>query len=185
VTSPGPRPEGRRRVLSSRRIHEGKVLSLDVDQVEEPGEIRATREVVRHSGSVAALPVRDDGRVMLVRQYRYAVDETLWELPAGRLDHGETPESGVQREMREEIGHEAGTLEPLGFLYTTPGFCDEKMYVFRATDLRPARAVGDDDERIEVGVFTLQEAEAMIGRGDIREGKTLVAVLHELLRRRS
>src|SRR5687768_521890 len=100
--NPGPRPEGRRRVLSSRRIHEGKVLSLDVDEVEEPGDVRAVREVVRHTGSVAAIPIQDDGRIVLVRQYRYAVDESLWELPAGRLDHGESPEEGVQRELREE-----------------------------------------------------------------------------------
>lgn len=144
--------------------------------------MRAVREVVRHSGSVAALAVQDDGRVVLVRQYRYAVDETLWELPAGRLDPGETPEEGVQRELREEIGHEAGHLEHLVFFYTTPGFCDEAMYVFRATSLRPATAAGDEDERIEVGAFSLEEARAMIARGDIREGKTLVAVLSELAR---
>jgi ADP-ribose pyrophosphatase len=179
----GPRPEGRRRVLATRRIHAGKVLSLDVDDVQEPGDVRAQREVVRHSGSVAALPVRDDGRLVLVRQYRYAVDESLWELPAGRLEPGEAPEDGIQRELREEIGHEAASLVPLLFFYTTPGFCDERMYVFRAAGLRPAQAPGDDDERIEVGAFTLQEAEAMIARGELREGKTLAAVLHELLHR--
>ena len=170
-------------MLTSRRIHPGKVLSLDVDEVEEPGDVHAVREVVRHTGSVAALPIQDDGRIVLVRQYRYAVDESLWELPAGRRDPGESPEEGVQRELREEIGHEAGHLEPLSFFYTTPGFCDEAMYVFRATKLRPAVAEGDEDERIEVASFTLEEARAMIARGDIREGKTLVAVLHEVVRR--
>ena len=91
-------PKGRR--LGGRRVYEGHVLSLDLDEVEEPGGIRARREVVRHRGSVAALPVHDDGRVVLVRQYRYPVDQAVWELPAGRLDPSETPLEGARRELR-------------------------------------------------------------------------------------
>jgi len=188
VTGPGPlgrRPEGKKRVRSTRRIYDGKVLSLDVDEVEEPGEVRATREVVRHLGSVAALAIDDEGGIILVRQYRYAVDESLWELPAGRLDPGETPQEAAQRELREEIGQEAERLEPMAFFYTTPGFCDEAMHVFRATGLRPAQAEGDEDERIEVRTFGLDEALEMIGRGELREGKTLVAVLLERERRQN
>jgi ADP-ribose pyrophosphatase len=171
--------DGARR-LATRRIYAGKVLSLDVDEVEEPGGVRATREVVRHLGSVAVLAIQDDGAAVLVRQYRYAVDDALWELPAGRLDPGESPEAAAQRELQEEIGHRAGTLRKIAFFYTTPGFCDESMHVFRATDLAPSLAPGDDDERIEVRAFPLAELEAMIGRGEIREGKTLVALLMEL-----
>lgn len=172
------------RPLSTRRVYDGKVLSVDVDEVEELGGVRATREVVRHRGSVAALPVNEDGSVILVRQYRYAVDESLWELPAGRLDVDETPEAGIQRELREEIGQRAGGLEKIAFFYTTPGFCDEAMHLFRATGLVPDKAAGDEDERIEIGVFTLDQAGAMIASGALREGKTLVAVLLELDRRR-
>jgi ADP-ribose pyrophosphatase len=172
------------RRLSTRRVYDGKVLSVDVDEVVEPGGVRATREVVRHRGSVAALPVNEDGSVVLVRQYRYAVDESLWELPAGRLDADETPEAGIQRELREEIGQRAGHLEKIAFFYTTPGFCDEAMHLFRATGLGPDKAAGDEDERIEIGVFTLDQAGAMIASGALREGKTLVAVLLELDRRR-
>jgi len=95
---------GKARRLSSRRVYDGKVLALDVDEVEEPGGVHAVREVVRHRGSVAALPVRADGRIVLVRQYRYAVDAEVWELPAGRLDPGETPETGARRELEEEVG---------------------------------------------------------------------------------
>jgi len=168
--------------LSTRRVYDGKVLALDVDEVQEPGGVRATREVVRHHGSVAALPVNEDGSMILVRQYRYAVDEALWELPAGRMDAGETPEAGIQRELREEIGQRAGQLEKIAFFYTTPGFCDEAMHLFRATGLRPDKADADEDERIEVGTFTLDEARAMIARGELREGKTLVAILLELQR---
>jgi ADP-ribose pyrophosphatase len=170
--------------LSTRRVYDGKVLALDVDEVLEPGGVRATREVIRHRGSVAALPVKDDGSVILVRQYRYAVGESLWELPAGRLDGAETPEAGVQRELREEIGHRAEGLEKIAFFYTTPGFCDEAMHLFRATGLVADQAAADDDERIEIGTFTVDEASAMIASGELREGKTLVAVLLELDRRR-
>ena len=175
---------GGRRV-SGTRVYSGRVVSLDVDEVEEPGGIRATREVVRHRGSVAALPVHDDGRVVLVRQYRYPVGETVWELPAGRLDPGETPAEGAARELEEEVGLEAGNVEPLMTFYTTPGFCDERMHLFRATQLTPVPPRPEPDERIETVVCTLEEAREMVGRGEIREGKTLVAVLLELERRRA
>jgi ADP-ribose pyrophosphatase len=169
--------------ISTRRVYDGKLVRLDVDEVVEPGGVRATREVVRHRGSVAALPVNEDGSIILVRQYRHAVGESLWELPAGRLDGGETPESGIQRELREEIGRRAGHLEKISLFYTTPGFCDEAMHLFRATGLVPDQAAADEDERIEIGTFTLDEARAMIAKGELREGKTLVALLLELQRR--
>ncbi len=121
--------------LAGTRVYSGRVVSLDVDEVEEPGGVRATREVVRHRGSVAALAVHDDGRVVLVRQYRYPVDEAVWELPAGRLDPGETPAEGAARELEEEVGLRAGHVEALTTFYTTPGFCDEKMHLFRMTGL--------------------------------------------------
>jgi ADP-ribose pyrophosphatase len=171
------------RVLGRRRVYDGRVLSLDVDEVEEPGGVRAVREVVRHRGSVAALPVRDDGRVVLVRQYRYPVDQPVWELPAGRLDRGESAEDGARRELEEEVGLKAGRLEPLCIFYTTPGFCDEVMHLFRATALAPVPPRPEPDELIEVGTFTLEEARTMIRRGEVREGKTLVALLLERERR--
>jgi ADP-ribose pyrophosphatase len=171
------------RTVSTRRLYAGKVLNLDLDEVVEPGGVQAHREVVRHQGSVAALVVRGDDRIVLVRQYRHAVREAVWELPAGRLDGGETPEEGVQRELQEEIGFRAGSLEKIAFFYTTPGFCDESMHVFRATALTPSKLKADDDERIETGAFTLDEARAMIHAGQLREGKTLVAVLLEVERR--
>jgi len=171
------------RVLHHRRVHAGKVLDLDVDEVLEPGGVKGLREVVRQRGSVAALPVLDDGRVVLVRQYRYAVDALVWELPAGRRDPGETPEQGALRELEEEVGLRAATLEPLLTFWTTPGFCDEVMHLFRATGLTPVPPRPEADEMIEQATFTLDEAMAMVGRGEIREGKTLVALLLEAGRR--
>jgi ADP-ribose pyrophosphatase len=165
-----------------RRVYEGKVLSLDVDQVVEPGDVAATREVVRHHGSVATLAVDDRGRVALVRQYRYAVDEALWELPAGRRDGDETPEAGARRELIEETGLRAGRMELLAEFFTTPGFCDERMHVFRASQLTPGEAQPEADERIELRWFTRAEIASMVKDGTVREGKTLVALLMEQAR---
>ena len=170
-------------VLHHRRVHSGKVVDLDVDEVVEPGGIRGLREVVRQRGSVAVLPVLADGRVVLVRQYRYAVDAFVWELPAGRRDPGETPEEGARRELEEEVGLRAGTLEPLLVFWTTPGFCDEVMHLFRATGLEPVPPRPEADEKIEPATFTLEDALEMVRRGEIREGKTLVALLSESQRR--
>ena len=178
-----PSDPRRARVKGHKTVYDGRVLSLHVDEVEEPGGVHATREVVRHRGSVAMLAVSDDDRIVLVRQYRYAVDEALWELPAGRLDQGETPEEGARRELVEEAGLEAGRVEPLLSFYTTPGFCDEVIHVFRATELRVVPARPEEDERIEPTWFALDHALAMIDRGEIREGKTLIALLREQTRR--
>jgi ADP-ribose pyrophosphatase len=174
--------KGRR--ISGRRVYEGRVLSIDVDDVEEPGGVVAVREVVRHRGSVAALPVHDDGRIVLVRQYRYPVDEAVWELPAGRLDGGETPFEGARRELEEEVGLRAERLEPLSVFYTTPGFCDETMHLFRATGLSHVGARPEPDERIEARAWTLEEARTMIRGGEVREAKTMLALLLESERRR-
>ena len=173
----------RARRLHSRRAYAGRVLSLDVDEVEEPGGVTAVREVVRHRGSVAALAVHADGNVVLVRQYRYAVDESLWELPAGRLDPGESAQQGAARELEEEAGLAAQQLEPLAVFYTTPGFCDEAMHLFRATGLTSVPPRPESDERIEVRSCPLEEAREMIRRGEVCEGKTLVALLFEVERR--
>ncbi len=172
------------RVLRHRRVYEGRVLALDVDEVSEPGGVSGTREVVRQPGSVAALPVLEDGRIVLVRQYRYAVASYVWELPAGRRDPAESPEDGARRELEEEVGLRAGALEPILSFWTTPGFCDEVMHLFRATALEPVPPRPEEDERIEPASFTLDAAMAMVSRGEIREGKTLVALLLERARRR-
>lgn len=174
-----PRPPGAGRTLSSRRLYEGRVLALDLDEVEEPGGVRATREVVRQRGSVAALPVQADGSVVLVRQYRHAVGEALWELPAGRLDPGESPEEGARRELEEETGLRAGRLERLLGFFTTPGFCDEVLHLFRASELSSVPPRPEPDERLEVRAFAPAVAREMVRRGEVKDGKTLVALLLE------
>lgn len=172
-------------VTSRREIYSGRVLRLEVDDVIEHTGAKGIREVVRHYGSVAALAVHDDGRIVLVRQWRHPVGASLWELPAGLLNRGEEPIVGAQRELEEETGLSPATMEPIADFYTTPGFCDERMFVFRATGLRVVPPRPDEDENIEVKTCSLEEAQEMVRTGGIREGKTLVAVLLEAVRRQA
>ena len=172
-------------VLSRREVYSGRVLRLEVDEVRETNGATGIREVVRHRGSVATLAVHEDGRIVLVRQWRHPVGARMWELPAGLLDAGESPMEGARRELEEETGLRAASVTPLADFYTTPGFCDERMYVFRATSFTEVPPRPDDDEVIEVKTCTLPEAMEMIRRGEIREGKTLVGLLQEALTRGS
>jgi ADP-ribose pyrophosphatase len=138
-------------------------------------------EVVRHRGSVVLVPMPEPGKVILVRQYRYAVDRWLWELPAGTLDPGENPETGAVRECREEIGLVPRRVERLGALYPTPGYSDELMFVFRLTDLEePVEADGpahqDADEDLKVRAFDLQEARRLLVKGEMLDLKTAWAL---------
>ncbi len=135
------------------------------------------REVVEHQGSVVVLPVLSDGRVLLVRQYRYAVGDFLWELVAGGIEPGESPLQAAQRELREESGYEARRFSRLLTFYPTPGFATEEMYLYLATGLRAGAARPESDEALEVRAFTRRELERMIHRGTLRDGKTLVGIL--------
>ena len=168
-------------VLQHRRVHTGKVLDLDVDEVVEPGGVQGIREVVRQRGSVAALPVFDDSRVVLVRQYRYAVNALVWELPAGRRDAGESPEQAAQREMEEEVGLHAARLEHLLTFWTTPGFCDEHMRLYVATGVAHGEAATEDDEEIELVRWPIDEIGDRLG--EIEDAKTLAGLLLYLKQR--
>jgi ADP-ribose pyrophosphatase len=170
--------------VASRRVYAGKILKLDVFEVEGPGGRRATWEVVRHGGAVAVLPVLDDGRVVLIRQHRYGVDRDVWEVPAGRLDVGETPEVAARRELVEEVGLSARELTLLTTLHTTPGFCDEVIHVFRARGLTSVPPRPDEDERITAHTLELDEARARLDQDPVRDAKTLVALLIEAEARR-
>jgi ADP-ribose pyrophosphatase len=169
-------------LLSREQIYDGRVLRLERDRVREWNGVPGIREVVRHAGSVAVVAIHDDGRVVLVRQYRHPIGDHLWELPAGLLNPGEDPAFGGRRELEEEAGLSPAAMELIADFYTTPGFCDERMYVFRATGLSEVPPRPDDDEDIEVKTCTLSEAQEMIARGEIREGKTLIGLLLEAQR---
>jgi ADP-ribose pyrophosphatase len=167
------------RVLSHRRVYDGKILALELDEIQEDGGAKALREVVRHRGSVAALPVDDEGRLVLVRQYRHPVGEALWEVPAGILEKGESPEQAVRREVEEEVGRRAGHLQRWAVFHPTPGFCDEVLHLFRATKLQDVPVRRDEDEVLEVKWYTLDEARALLRAGEVKDAKTIVALMME------
>jgi ADP-ribose pyrophosphatase len=164
--------------LRSERVYEGKVLNVDRDQVKMPNGRVVTVDIVRHSKSVVIVPVPTPGNVILVRQFRYPINRFLWELPAGSVDAGETPENAARRECHEEIGLRPATVVRLTALYPTPGYCDEEMIFFRVSGLEePAeQAHVDEDEDIESRTFELREVREMIRRGEIVDMKTIVAL---------
>lgn len=135
------------------------------------------RDVVRHPGGAGALPLFDDGRVALVKQYRHPARRELLEIPAGRIEVGETPEECATREVEQEIGFRAGGIEKLAEFYSTPGFCEEKLYVYLATELIPSSQNLDHDELIEIVYLPLAEAVRMVERGEIQDSKTIIALL--------
>ena len=156
----------------------GRVFSVEVAQVTLPNGHETTVEVVRHPRSVVLIPVPSPGAVILVRQYRAAINQWLWELPAGSVDEGEEPEAAARRECHEEIGLVPAALMRLGSFYPSPGYCDEEMVFFKASSLETpvTPAQPDEDEDIEVKTFTLAEARDMVRRGDIRDMKTIVGL---------
>ena len=164
--------------LNSERVYTGKVFNVDRDRVKMPNGRAVTVDVVRHSRSVVILPVPESGHIVLVRQYRYPIDRLLWELPAGSVDEGETPEDAARRECHEEIGLVPATVVRLTALFPTPGYCDEEMVFFRVSGLETPteQAHVDEDEDIEAKTFELREAREMVRRGEIIDMKTVVGL---------
>ena len=169
------------RVLKSREIYRGRLIQLTVDSIIEPGGVRAEREVVHHAGSVVILAHSGDGRIVLVRQYRYPAKQSLWELIAGGLEPGERPLAAARRELLEETGYRAGKFRLLFDFFPSPGILTEKMFLVEATELTRSKAQPDPDERIKVGLFTPVQVMNMINSRRIRDAKTLVGLLWLLL----
>lgn len=170
----------RLRLLRSQTIYRGRILTLKIDDVVEPGGVRVRREIVVHRGSVVLLPRLDDGRIVLVRQFRYAARGKLWELVAGGIEPGEVVLKSARRELLEETGYRARSLRHVLSFYPSPGFLTERMHLVEAKGLVASQARPEPDERIEVGRFTRRELERMLASGRIRDGKTLVGVLWSL-----
>jgi ADP-ribose pyrophosphatase len=164
--------------LSTERLLDGRVFDVDRDRVRMPNGREVTIDIVRHTKSVVLLPIPEPQHVILIRQYRYAVNQYLWELPAGSVDPGETPEQAARRECHEEIGQVPDTIVRLASFLPTPGYCDEEMLFFRVSGLSvPEEAAAvDEDEDIEPKTFTLAEARDMIRRGEIVDMKTVVGL---------
>lgn len=164
-------------VLSRETIYEGKVLGVRKDRVIEPHGVEVTREVVTHSGSVVVLPVFDDGRILLIRQYRHVAGQFLWELVAGRRDEGENFVQGALRELVEETGYTARKLTQIMDVFPSPGFLAENMVIFVAESLTKGRSRPEEDEKITQRILTLREAEDWISTGKIRDAKTVAGIL--------
>jgi ADP-ribose pyrophosphatase len=164
--------------LSHERVFQGKVFEVDRDLVRMRNGREVTVDVVRHPKSVVLLPVPAPGRIILIKQYRYAVNRWLWELPAGSVDEGEQPDAAARRECHEEIGQVPETIVRLAALHPTPGYCDEEMIFFRLSGLStPAEAaVQDEDEDIESKVFSIADARDMVRRGEITDMKTVAGL---------
>ena len=165
------------RIVKSRTLFEGRILSLKRESLIEPGGVRVVRLVVTHPGSVVLLPMLADGRVLLVRQYRHAARQSLWELPAGTLEPGEKPRHAAARELIEETGYKARRLRLLCKFFPSPGILSEKMHLYSARGLGPATANPDADELIAVRSFSRAELLRMIRAGRINDGKTLAGLL--------
>lgn len=168
--------------MSSRRVYHGKVISVDVDTVRFPDGSTRELEMVRHPGASAVIPFLDDPegadpRVVLIRQYRYAADGYVYEIPAGRLDSGEDPKSCALRELQEETGYSATELIRLATFYTTPGFTDEKIHLFAAVGLSAGESQRESDEILDLVPMPLSQALGMIESGDLVDGKSMIGLL--------
>jgi len=165
------------RTLESTPVYQGRILDVELDRVRLPNGNEAELEVIRHPGAAAMVPLTDDGQVLLVRQYRYASGGFLLEVPAGKLDPGESPESCAAREIEEEVGQRAGRLVPMGWIFTTPGFTDERIWLYLARDLTPTAMNLQHDEVLTVEKLPLERAVEMAATGEIRDAKSVCALL--------
>lgn len=159
-----------------KHIYTGIVVNLNVDTVTLPNGLTVDLEVVRHPGAAAVVPLKDDGTVVLIRQFRHAAGGFIYEIPAGKLHPGEDPSVCAIRELEEEIGYRAGTLELLSSIFTAPGFTDEVIHIYKATGLSVGRQQLDRDEVLEVVEMSLPEAMRMILNGEIRDAKSIVGL---------
>lgn len=176
------RPAKKSRLISSKLAYKGKVFSVFKDEVEEPGGHKNVREVIRHSGSVVILAVDEtkdaaDPEIIFERQYRHAAGQILVELPAGRLDPGESPLAGAKREMIEETGYRAKKWTLLTKYFASPGFLGEWMQIYLAQDIREGEATPEEDENIEVFRMPLSEAMGLVAENKIHDGKTLIGLM--------
>lgn len=169
--------------IAVERVYDGRFLTVDRETFANPAGLELSLEIIRHPGASAVVPMLtdprdDDPEILILRQYRYAAGGSIWEIPAGVLDEGESPEACAHRELREETGAVAANLQHLTTIYTTPGFTDEQIHLFLATDVTVAEPDHQFDEFIEVHRRTLSTLLQMIRDGEIIDGKTIVALLH-------
>lgn len=160
----------------TKNIYTGRVVTLNIDTVQLPNGVTVDLETIRHPGAAAVVPIKDDGTVVLIRQFRHAAGGFIYEIPAGKLSPGEEPLQCAARELEEEIGYRASSFELLSSIFTAPGFADEVIHVYKATGLTKGRQQLDRDEVLEVVEMPLHLAIERIQDGTIRDGKTIVGL---------
>jgi ADP-ribose pyrophosphatase len=170
-------PNKKAKILKSEIIYQGKAFGVRRDDLIEPTGVRTVREVVTHPGSVVVLPILADGRIVMVRQYRHACRQYLWELVAGRIERGENPQAGARRELLEETGYKAKKISVCLDVFPTPGFLEERMYLLLAEGLRAGKAQPEEDEKIIVAAYTRKELEKMMKSRRLRDAKTVAGLL--------
>jgi ADP-ribose pyrophosphatase len=163
--------------VKRRLVYEGRAIALWHEEVELPNGAVAQLDIVRHPGASCVVPIENDGRALLIRQYRHAAGGTIWEVPAGKLD-GDTPEACAAKELEEEAGRRAGRLERLGEIWTTPGFTDERIHLFAAFDLVEVPHAREEHEVIEVVPMPLEHALDLVWRGELTDAKSALALIH-------
>ncbi|GAC1665325.1 MAG: NUDIX hydrolase [Candidatus Acidiferrum sp.] len=166
------------KVISSKLVYEGPVFGIRRDEVLEPTGLRTTREVITHPGSVVVLPVLPNGKIALIRQYRHATRQFLWELVAGRIDAGEAPRQAAKRELIEETGYRAKSFRIFLDVFPAPGFLEERMYILLAEGVTPGQAEPEEDEQIVVRAHTVAELKQMIRKGKLRDAKSVAGILY-------
>ncbi|MBV8203195.1 MAG: NUDIX hydrolase [Acidobacteria bacterium] len=174
---PEGREDGGAQRLTSRTVFSGRRIRLQVDRIRLPNGAEHDFEMIHHPGAAAIVPLLGSGEVVLLRQFRYATGGWLLEVPAGTLDAGESPEQCAARELREETGLQAGALQPLGWIWTTPGFTDERIWLYLATDLTAGRQALEGDEVLTLERLPLARAAAMAAGGEIVDAKSVAALL--------
>ncbi len=164
------------KTISNSQVYDGKFIKVSKYDVEISSGAKAIREVVHHPGGVVVVAQKDKDTILMVKQYRYPIKDVSLELPAGRLETGEDPDLAIIRELEEETGYIANTWKPLGYIFTTPGICDEKLYLYYATDLEFKKQNPDEGEIIESYEYKLNEIFEMIKSGFINDAKTICAL---------
>jgi ADP-ribose pyrophosphatase len=172
--------QGKAKILKSKMIYRGAVFGVRRDLVREPGGLRVTREVITHPGSVVVLPVLQDGRIVMIRQYRHATRQYLWELVAGRIDEGERVKEAAARELLEETGYKAKRFTEFLDVFPTPGFLEERMHILLAEGLTAGEAQPEEDEKIISRPYTPTKLKQMLRTGRLRDGKSIAGILYYL-----
>lgn len=158
------------------RIYEGKILNLKIETVELPDKKYSKREIIEHPNGVAIIPIIDDNKMIMVKQYRKAVEKIMLEIPAGILEVTEEPREAALRELKEETGYDAEKLKYIMEFYTSPGYCDEKIYLFLAENLKEGEIDLDPEEAVEHEIYSIEELVKMVNRGEIVDSKTIIGI---------